>query len=407
MHHRLALAALALLVSASGAACTSPVEEADATAAAQTSTDLDVLDAAALMRGLLAPPDSASRREAGEQLGARVAHMIRTQFARERRTDEGKITERVVGYTVEYLKTGARCSPEERVRVYRGTGRQNVVRASAEDTSGGVHVFKPMMSAMKKAFGGYVTDEEAFRRIQDPRTKIPMKVTTSARTAADMSARVAAVTNIGRDDPSIPPFEQHVDDVLPDLGLAYFFCYGRSRFDFNRETTTPVAFGFQELAFDHSQGAPWNVTKGSPFSPLLSTTLSATLPATKGWGPGFLAMDVCPERALFLQWPDYFEEQEAYVPLFVLPEEITTIISHPGDDDAARQDALARMDALSDTPKTRMTTAYARCLAGGDGASWAAGRQAFYAVVADDEKGKDVESFRANVRAALEAACPE
>lgn len=368
------------------------------------STDRKTLDAAAVLRGLSAAPSSPERRAAADSL--RVT--MQTVYGQMPPSEPNqKMTQTLIGYTLDYLESGKTCEPSQKIRLHRGIGggSQPVIRDKA-DAKTGVHVFKAVTDAIRKQLGDGekvgpfgINGVQAFESIAAGKS-LRMRVDTDKREAEAMNRSIARTSRVSGDLKS--PNEQKrlkaiqaVDDLTTkirgaDLGWSYYFGFERTVLDPTTNARSEIRLDLDKLTLDHTLGAEWNDSAGSPFSPLISTTLSTALDL---WGPKYLVLDVCPERAAFVRHFDFLDEEEVYVPLFLLPEEIVDIAPSP--------EALATMDPPRDRA---LSQAYRNCYhAPAFGGSAAAGRDAYYEAVA---QGLPLDEFRRKVQASIVAACP-
>jgi hypothetical protein len=116
--------------------------------------------------------------------------------------------------------------------------------------------------------------------------------------------------------------------------------------------------------------------------------------AIEKWGPIFIVADVCPERAVpSIAYVDA-AEQEVYLPLFVLPEEIVGITTN------ATELAQHRAPSAQERP---LDAAYRACFSQESASVF----DAMAAYRASIRKGLPLAAFRAELRKTIMTACSQ
>ncbi len=412
-----AFAPLAAAFAAALVACSAGTEGDEDDAASALQDDAPTLDVTAFVRGLAASPTAPERKASGDAL-KRVMDVVAGQIARAsepEQADDQEFTKRLVGYSAEYLRSGEACDARDKIRLFRGigSGSQPVLRASAGERKAGVHVAKPMMDAFRRlglpAPGREAPGMEALNGValykalvvdQKPLTMRIDSDPVASQALSDRIARVSAETNTfsAHTDESLAAdvrarAKQALDELKDfvaktDFGFSYQFGLKRDFMDFDTSERRKVDLEWTAIALDHTQGAPWGTGAGSPFSPLISTSVNAI----EKWGPFFIVADVCPERAVpSIAYVDA-AEQEVYLPLFVLPEEIVAITTNPSE--------LAQHGAPN-AQERPLDAAYRACFSQ-ESASVFDAMAAYRAAM---KKGLPLSAFRAELRKGITTAC--
>ncbi len=232
--------------------------------------------------GLSSAPGSPARKRSGEILENVFQEKLYPQVPKKDEPYEKESqehTHHVLNLTIEYLKAGNQCNPTQRIRAYRGLGSQNLLIHPEGQPEQGFHVFADWGTLLTDELKGGIFSGNA----------IPGVHVFQRLGGANKSA-------------------------IEQLNWPNFFGMGRLAARSN-DPNNFIDFNWEKLAKTHSGS--------SSFSPLISFALKPDV--SDGFGPGFLIVDICPERVLPLENYLTFGETEIYVPLFVLPEEIVRV----------------------------------------------------------------------------------
>lgn len=255
----------------------------------------------AFFDGLAAEPGSPARIEAGKILEAQLHKSYKTFKKSEFLADEQELTKKILGFTVEYLKSdkSAACPPDKKIRLYRGFGPQLILHPKGEPKKA-FHLFGEWARLVREDLG-------------------------SALDGADDAGEFAFAKSAG--------LKRGAIDKLPWNELLGKRPGPGGSPDIEAE---PIDLAWSLLAMSH--------TNGGDLSPLISTSIE---PDVSGrFGPGYIVADVCPERAIpFTADRGFFNELEVYVPLFLLPEEIVRVEGRECGVAAAKEPESTRKQA--------------------------------------------------------------
>lgn len=230
--------------------------------------------------GLHAAPGSPERLAAAKLFRDALTPSISEMEQRGEKTHEML---RVVLMTLEYLEGKNICKPEERVTLYRGFGRHPIYRPKNSKAPG--FMFNNVW--MQNTISEILTLQKTIgfeKRVVTP----------------DKSDGMPTITG---DDIGNVIFDN--SHLLKNLDLKSVD-WKSDLFDYD----------WYSLSTNHSFGEA---------DPDVLISLTVLPEIARRFGPGYLTLSLCPERAQFLVRTDNYTEFEMYVPFFILPEEIARI----------------------------------------------------------------------------------
>ncbi len=234
----------------------------------------------AFFEGLSAKPGSPARKMAGSILETALApHFAKMNL---KSSIESKRLERVLRFTISYLQADTVCEPSQRIKLYRGVGRQ------------------PFIGENKRKFSGFMVNNLWLGDL--------IKDTLKSREKAGRPLKPWKVQWEGQ------------SGRLPQLSGDYI---GKEIF----ESRDLLSFDVKSMDWENNLseysfgGITSTQSAGEASTILISTSVSASVAAE--FAPSFLTLTVCPERAMLVDYfAEDFNEWEVYLPLFILPEEI-------------------------------------------------------------------------------------
>jgi hypothetical protein len=268
----------------------------------------------------LVSPVNSPMREAG------VKELEKVFANNKEKLDRGM--QRFLSVSIETLRNGPTCT--EKVRVYRGIGRQPLFGPAGGKA--GALLAQPFLTRIFRAAGGRGKSGAEFH---------------------DFLASNPVSISLENDEPLIKQFNDLIQLQLSDgetvergdslkgltthdFGFPYYLGIGPLAYvtDASGEMAVePVRGRYKYATIAHTAGASWNQGEGNPVhSSFISTSFSEDVAykfAGNDEDKTWIVLDVCPERLFPTYNYEYVDaEQEVLIPIFILPEEISAVKVH-------------------------------------------------------------------------------
>lgn len=266
---------------------------------ANVQSDATTAGTRAILVGLAEPIGSPERISAGEE----IERTLEAQFAKFGKSGEPdhergqELTRKMFRATFQYLKARSPsqlCQPHEKIRFYRGFSSSPLIGSSHSDNR--YFMFDP--------YGGRL-------------------LTAASRAGVSVTPRLASSASVAEPKLEGPFPGQAIFDTVDRLqgvsfeNLPWQTFLGQRRDISRRGKNIDLSF----------HGLSWAHTGDSANSPFISVSLTSHTASI--WGPGYLVLDLCPQRAFLASSGGLGgTESEFLVPLFLLPEEITDVVDY-------------------------------------------------------------------------------
>jgi hypothetical protein len=281
---------------------------------------------ALFLEGLASDPETSKRKAAGEILEKSLKPHI--EQIRKLKTADSAVLANVLEWTVEYAKGEKTCEPNEKITLYRGFGRHPFFGRRNPTPKAGEYGY--MLNGTW--LGEVISDVNARRK----------------------EGKLAFTDRKAGKDPVSGKYSLSGDDI----GSVIYSNRGLlENFDIEKQN-------WRELTWEYSWSELTSVhTTGETSTILISTSVNASV--ANHFGPGFLTLSVCPQRAMLVnQLGDDFAEYEVYLPLIIFPEEIVKvegeICGHLEDEE--KKLCYGRKFAADKTSLAELSQAYHDCL---------------------------------------------